>query len=478
MPANKANFVYGNKTKIIAPAGYGKTHFISDCIQYAHEHNLGKQLILTHTHAGIASIKEKLSKFNIPASAYRVETICGYAQKYVFAFIDHSTIPEQDSNDFYTFIIEQATRLFGKKSIQSIIQATYKGVFIDEYQDCTTNQHAMLMKLKDVISLHIFGDPMQGIFNFNNTPLVDFNTDLNDFDDSAGELDMPWRWKLEGNNINLGNDLQGIRQQLLENSTIPLEIYKNVITKTITGTIYDNLDYKDQLYAALNDGNVLLIAHGQINQRKQLRSALGARCGIQLLEAIDDKDFYSITKELDVLLTSNDQFSKFITIAEKLFTQSDMSVWFNNNGLKVKRNQIDKQTSESILPFVTHLINNLACYNDLYQLFYKLKNTFRLNCWRADLLRSIIVALQNAASNNIEVKKAMYEHKNHIRIIGRKVYGKCIGTTLLTKGLEFDNVVILDAQDFTDKKNFYVAITRACKKLTIFTTNTTLTFRF
>jgi len=478
MPANINNFVNGNKTKIIAPAGYGKTHFTSDCIQYAYEHNLGKQLILTHTHAGIASIKEKLSKNNIPVSAYRVETICGYAQKYVFSFIDHSTIPEQNSNDFYTFIIEQAIGLFGKKSIQKIIQSTYKGIFIDEYQDCTKNQHAMLMKLKDVIPLHILGDPMQGIFNFNDIPLVDFNTDLNDFDNSAGELDIPWRWHLEGNNINLGNDLKSIRQQLLLNNNITLGIYQNVITKTITGTIYDNPSYKNQLYAALNDSNVLLIAHGQIDQRKNLRRALGTSCGIQLLEAIDDKHFYSIANDIDVLLTSSKQFSKFISIAGKLFAHTDINVWFNNNGLVKKRTQIDKQISESILPFVTKLLSNSASYNDLYQLFYKLKNTFHFNCWRADLLWSVIVVLQNAASNNIEAKKAMYEHKNHIRIIGRKIYGRCIGTTLLTKGLEFDNVVILDAQNFTDKKNFYVAITRACKKLTIFTTNTTLTFRF
>lgn len=478
MPANINNFVNGNKTKIIAPAGYGKTHFISDCIQYAYEHNLGKQLILTHTHAGIASIKEKLSENNIPVSAYRVETICGYAQKYVFSFIDHSTIPEQDSNDFYTFIIKQATMLFEKKSIQSIIKATYKGIFIDEYQDCTVNQHAMLMKLKNIVSLHILGDPMQGIFSFDNTPLIDFDADLNDFDNSAGELDIPWRWQLEDNNIDLGNDLKSIRQELLRNNTIAIDSYNNIIIETITGTIYDDPNYKSKLYATLNDGNVLLIAHGQINQRKSLRRSLGSRYRIQLLEAIDDKSFYSIAKDLDVLLTSGVQFSKFITIAKKLFASTDIDFWFNNNGLKRKSDPIYKQISESILPFVTHLVNSSACYDDLYQLFYKLKNTFHLNCWRADLLRSIIVALKNASSNNIEVKKAMDEHKNHIRVVGRKVYGKCIGTTLLTKGLEFDNVVILDAQNFTDKKNFYVAITRACKKLTIFTTNTTLTFRF
>jgi len=39
----------------------------------------------------------------------------------------------------------------------------------------------------------------------------------------------------------------------------------------------------------------------------------------------------------------------------------------------------------------------------------------------------------------------MKKQKNILRRIGRKIFGKCMGTTLLTKGLEFDTVVILNA---------------------------------
>jgi DNA helicase-2/ATP-dependent DNA helicase PcrA len=41
----------------------------------------------------------------------------------------------------------------------------------------------------------------------------------------------------------------------------------------------------------------------------------------------------------------------------------------------------------------------------------------------------------------------------------------------LTKGLEFDNVVILNAQDFNDPKHLYVALTRCCKRLVVITDN-------
>ena len=46
-----------------------------------------------------------------------------------------------------------------------------------------------------------------------------------------------------------------------------------------------------------------------------------------------------------------------------------------------------------------------------------------------------------------------------------------MGTTLLTKGLEFDTVAVLDAHKFKNPENFYVAITRASKKLVIFKNN-------
>ncbi|MBM2835319.1 MAG: hypothetical protein HW406_2480, partial [Candidatus Brocadiaceae bacterium] len=80
-------------------------------------------------------------------------------------------------------------------------------------------------------------------------------------------------------------------------------------------------------------------------------------------------------------------------------------------------------------------------------------------------------ALEQAEHKGISVYEAMKEIRNIKRRMGRKVNGSCIGTTLLTKGLEFDTVAVLDAHKFKCPKNFYVAITRACRRLIIFTNN-------
>jgi DNA helicase-2/ATP-dependent DNA helicase PcrA len=473
--ADVEQFVNGTKTKIIAPAGYGKTHFIADCIKYAHEHHLGKQLVLTHTHAGVASIRAKLLKHNIPPSAYNIETICGYAQKYVFAFATYP-ITEQKTDIFYKFIIEKATEIFSKKSVLEVIKKTYTGIFIDEYQDCTLNQHNMLMQLKDVVPLHLLGDPMQGIFAFND-PLVDFDRDLIDFSDAAGSLQTPWRWQLDGNNARLGSSLKLIRDHLDKRHNINISEYTDVNIENTSGTIYSDNSYKARVSTLLRRyDNILIISNLKtMAQRQKLRMAFGGYLNIGLIEAIDDKDFYEIAEGLDNLVIGREQFGRFIEIIKKIYKSSFITEWFNPSGLKKKFNAADKVKSDSISVYVNALLNNSADYDVLYNLIYRLKHTLGFVGWRYNLVNSIITALQNASIQSISALAAMYNHKNHIRRIGRKICGRNIGTTLLTKGLEFDSVIILDAQDFS-KKDFYVAITRACKTLTIFTQSNNLIF--
>lgn len=96
---------------------------------------------------------------------------------------------------------------------------------------------------------------------------------------------------------------------------------------------------------------------------------------------------------------------------------------------------------------------------------------------RPELLHSLSTCIRNATLNKNSIYENMIEYKNRIRQIGKKIEGKCLGTTLLTKGLEFDTVVIVDAHLFSDKRNFYVAISRACKNVIILTENTRIDFK-
>ncbi len=93
----------------------------------------------------------------------------------------------------------------------------------------------------------------------------------------------------------------------------------------------------------------------------------------------------------------------------------------------------------------------------------------KIKYYRKELFNDLCKALEQAEYNKTSVFESMKQIRNIKREKGRKIKGKCIGTTLLTKGLEFETVIILDAHNINDPKHFYVAITRATKKLIIFT---------
>jgi hypothetical protein len=123
------------------------------------------------------------------------------------------------------------------------------------------------------------------------------------------------------------------------------------------------------------------------------------------------------------------------------------------------------------------LVNELQdelSYSKLATVIKKIKKLPGVKCYRKDLVYSLCKALIIAATENKSVYDGMISHKNIIRRVGRKIFGKCIGTTLLTKGLEFDTVAVLNAHRFENNKHFYVAITRACRRLIIFSQTDTI----
>ncbi len=113
------DFIEKEKSMLIAPAGYGKTYTIAECLM----HTPGKSLVLTHTNAGVSALKEKLKARNIPAEKYIVETITGYAQKYVHSFVPPDAIPSQDNKDHYfPYVISTATTILQNVGIAKIIK--------------------------------------------------------------------------------------------------------------------------------------------------------------------------------------------------------------------------------------------------------------------------------------------------------------------------------------------------------------------
>jgi len=466
---NHQEFVSKGKSMLIAPAGFGKTHTIAECLKTINIK--GKQLILTHTHAGVASIREKIKKEGIPNSSFEVETITSFAQKYVMAFYTGNDIPEQENSKlYYPFIIQKANILFKLKPIRQIIYNTYIGLFVDEYQDCTLGQHSLVLSISELFPTHILGDFLQGIFGFNGEQLVDLNDELamDGFIASKYELDKPQRW-LNGNNALLGADLKSIREDLISKKEVDLKKYTSIELKLISELDLYNAskDYYKQISKLLDEEHLLILHPDStsINSRLKIIQTFNNR--FTLVESIDAKEFYVLSKEADLLTKENIRLM-LIVLCHKLFNKTGVDIWFNEKGLKNKTKAEDKSKLKPVEILFNSLEQNLSFLN-LAKLLRSIKELTGVKCYRRELFKTFCKALEDAEIQNISVLQSMNNKRNMTRRIGRKIYGRCIGTTLLTKGLEFDTVVILNAHKFDCPKHLYVAMTRASKRLIIFT---------
>lgn len=463
------NFISKRKSLLIAPAGYGKTYSISECLK----HTNGLHLILTHTHAGVASLKEKIKNNGISSDKYRVETIDSYAQKYVNAFYAGTDVPEQDNKEYFPFIIRKATELISINPIKDIIKLTYAGLFVDEYQDCTKTQHGFIMRLAEILPTHIVGDPLQGIFDFKEE-IVDFNNDLPGFE--KYELDTPWRWK--DTNPELGESLKKIRKKLENKEDIDLTKISNAIE--IITIVGDDIFKKGSEYNKkiwdLMDGNDILVIHpDSTNKNSRLRIIKIFNNTLRLIEAIDDGDFYKFSRSFDGSTSANIYKTIFDFIC-KVFNTSEIRKWFNQNRIIEKGGLRDEEMIEPIKRDLEELknTNRKISFVKVANVLNKILKLENIKCYRKELFYDICSALVEAECNKTSVYEAMTNIKNRKRRMGKELKGKYIGTTLLVKGLQFETVAVLDIHKFNDPKNFYVALTRASKKLVIFTNKLTL----
>lgn len=466
---NHKEFITKEKSMLIAPAGHGKTHSIVDCLL----HTLGKQLILTHTHAGIASLKEKINKAGVSQKRFHIETISGYAQKYVHAYCIESEIPSQDnSKEYYPFLIRKAKEIIKNPIIHKSIQASYSGIFVDEYQDCTYKQHELLTILGEILPIRIFGDPLQGIFYFDD-PLVNLDDDMHmqGFIENKYTLTIPWRWK--GINEKLGQALQDIRSKIERKEQINFLDYPVIefVKIDIESNLYlPNKPYYKEFNKRLGSKSLLVLHPDStsVNPRKKVISAF--KTPINLLESIDDKDFYVLTKLIDSINETN-IYGVIHEICTSLFSKTELKKWLTEKKVvsKGSKRPKEKNISDSLNNLFKEALESKQSvkYSQILKFISKIEN---IRCYRKELFYSLCSAIESSA-NEKSVYESMIEVRNNIRRAGRKVHGRCIGTTLLTKGLEFENVVILNVNKFIDPKHLYVALTRASKTLTVFGTS-------
>src|SRR5690606_7369516 len=196
----------------VAAAGCGKTELLGRIVA---DQRSGRQLILTHTHAGVAAIKKRLADLHVSSEKFHLDTIAGWCLRYGAAYPAISGYrPDAEADPDWVATYPGAEKVCRTPLGRRVLAQSYSGVLVDEYQDCSLKQHGLVKALAECIPCRGVGDPLQTIFGFRGDPVVPWSTIQTDFDVVEDALTEPWRWRREGRNVQLGEWLASARTQL------------------------------------------------------------------------------------------------------------------------------------------------------------------------------------------------------------------------------------------------------------------------
>lgn len=451
------DFAASGRGFVVAPAGCGKTHLIAEAVRICS----GRQLILTHTHAGVRSLLNHLKRQSVAASAFQVCTIDGFALKYASAFPGLSKwMIHQPANDDWRLLRLAALKVLERSAIRRVIRCSYSGFFVDEYQDCTSGQHQLIEILLEILPGRAVGDPLQAIFRRLNKDDHPHWKIVGDSFKKVGELDFPHRWHKQ--NDDLGRWLLDVR--------LKLDLGHDIDLRSSPAKWIPAGDERQQLAVCKSMLNVAsqsalgLRAHR--NQCYKLARNLRGR--FRSMETVECNELLSWCRQLESSHGTK-RIQCFLDFAKKCLANLPPSLtkWVericDGEIPKAKRddysNVIKSLSRIAEATSLGRIVDTMLAIDALNERPVQARSEL----WN-EMRRAIREHLDKPAG---DLAESAWHVRNRGRYIGKRIDHRCLSTTLLVKGLEFDHVAILNAEDHPDAEDLYVAMTRGSRSLTI-----------
>lgn len=446
---------------VVAPAGCGKTQLIADALK----RHIGHKpiLVLTHTNAGVAALRSRLDRAGVKPDKYRLATIDGWAIRLI------STFPGQSGHDpniisgqrpNYTKIREAAFKLLKAKHISDVIAANYARLFVDEYQDCSIRQHAIIYYTSAILPTCVVGDPLQAIFGFGDDSLADWEKHVCGRFPIVGELNKPWRW-INANSEPLGQWILETRCNLIAAKGIDLTSAPDNVSWVQLGTPNDHQKLLEAGRVAPPDNNGSVLIIGESTSPDSQRRFASQTPGAVTVEAVDLRDLVSFARNFDI--SASDALQQIAEFAQSVMTNVGAADLVSRVNILTRgtARKAATATEQAALNFESN--RSPQC---IASLLVEINKEAGVRSHRPDILRACLRALHTWSADGVTFHEAAIHIREQNRPLGRSLPRRAVGSTLLLKGLEAEVVVILNA-DVLDARNLYVAMTRGSKKVII-----------
>jgi hypothetical protein len=454
----------------VAAAGCGKTELIGLFVADARS---GRQLVLTHTHAGVAAIKKRLGELRVSPDKFHLGTIAGWCLRYGAAYPTISgSRPGAEADPDWATVYPSAEKLCRSALGKRVIRESYDGVIVDEYQDCSIKQHAIVRALGECIPYRAVGDPMQTIFGFRGDPVVSWSTIAAEFDVIDGALRHPWRWHRPGRNAPLGDWLVEARSQLETTKRLVIDPHAPVNWIPHSDGGEPTADWAAACRDARASSETVIAILKWPNDCKELARRLGGHW--PLVERFDDPDLLRLGVKLADADGPSVAFELVQFVSERMTgIGADLRPIAKaiREGRGISRFSRNRQQAAQLSALATSptpenaltWLDSVIARKDSWWL-YRRECVFQLR----SALRECVGANFAALPDAVAAARTRARHR------GRQTQRRTIGTPLLVKGLEFDHAVVLWEPDHLSVEGLYVALTRASKSLAIVSRSRTL----
>lgn len=453
---------------VVAPAGFGKTHLIAEAVSRTEK----RQLVLTHTYAGVNQLRRKMRDLNVRSRCFRIDTIASWALRLSLSYpVTSRWIIERPTADEWCALYNACSALLDFTFIRRILRASYSGLYVDEYQDCSLEQHKLVLKLARDLPCRVLGDPMQGIFDFNEQP-VDWDRDVSSTFVSLGQMNTPHRWN-RAQSVAIGAWLSEVRRHIENGEPVNLteNLPRGVWFKYANAQTLFRIQANTCRYFQCNANETVIAIHKGSQEYKAKCHVLAKNLGgkFSSIEEIEGKALFSFVNKIEKSQTNQMKLKEVVAFAEKCMTATKANLpaaTLRGEQAVIRHDTRNKKAAEAANTYLAVASSaNLACF------LSALKNIGETKVTRADLFnRAMGILRKHVLQPHLTFVQAAEEYQTEFRYKGRPVgHRRLIGTTLLVKGLEFDHAIVLDAACLS-KKELYVALTRGAKSITIIST--------